>query len=205
MSGKNYGDIRQLAMGDVSHDELAHRLLQVNASTPDLSSLTRAAHDRIMHLAETGGTTDTSEIETLRQQLHEANLRLNEAAGNAVELNGKLIESEQKWLAEKDRADGLQEKVNVLSADLQRIADNYDLSDLDAEGDGEEEKIEDRENEADFSAEERPGYMPSRDEIKEIAIRHGYRTRKQANGKEDLNDYVYLTVEESVTLAHSKS
>ena len=194
MSDKNYGDIRQLAMGHLSHDEVANNMLQLNASTADLASHARAAHDRILHLAQNVGGTDATEIESVRRELEAAYTQI-------AELSGQLKSAQDSVTAEKTRADNLQNEVTALNGELQHIKDNYDLSDLDAEGEEEGDlAVEDRENEADFG--EREAYMPTRAEIKEIALAQGFRIPQGAN---DLRDYVYTTAEEVVKLAHTKS
>lgn len=192
MSGKNYGDIRHLAMGDLSHEAVANLLVQQNASSPNLHSVLRAGHDRILHLASTATVaTNDSEIETLRRQLADANARVEQ-------FSGELTAALSNVAVEKERADTLQGQVNQLSADLQHIRDNYDLSDLEGETDGDDSA--DAENEIDNGP--REAYMPSRAEIKEIALANGFRVPQ---GADDLKPYVYVTVEKAVELAHSRS
>jgi chromosome segregation ATPase len=120
-------------MGDVPHEELANKLLQLNATSPELSSVLRGAHDRILHLATTATVaTNSAEVETLQRQLEDANARIDQFS---TDLTSALMTSAN----EKDRADGLQGQVNELNAELQRIRDTYDLDDAEEAESGDEE------------------------------------------------------------------
>lgn len=192
MSGKNYGDLRHLAMGHLSHEEIANKLLQMNATNPELTSVLRGGHDRIQHFLSTAVVaTNDSEIETLRRQLTDAEARNQQFS---IELTSAL----SNVAVEKERANGLQGEVNRLSGELQHIRDTYDLSDEEDDG---EDGIEEETSEMPA----RVGYMPNREEIKEIATANGFRVRQQSGGKEDLADYVYVTIEKTVQFAHDRS
>ena len=206
MSGnKNYSDLRSLALGHLSHEEVAHKHLQMNGSHAELTSVLRGGHDRIQHLLQTGGSGNTEELQakldtvqsnatSMEENIVELNRRLAEAQAKIASQETELTSALSSVAVEKQRADDLQERITY-------IEQHYDLSDVE-EGD-DEDGVEEAEKTSETTA--RVGYMPSRSELKDIATQNGFRVRAQSGGKEDLNDYVYVTMEKAVEYAHSKS
>lgn len=194
MSGnKNYTDLRLLALGDLSHEEVAKKVLQLNSTSPELGSVVRGAHDRILHLSQTAVVANNdAELETLRRQLQDAEARTQQFS---TELTAALSKVEEETSAKN----ALQGEVNRLNSELQHIRDNYDLSEEDGD---DEDGVEEN---GDEKIEIRTGYMPTREQLKEIATANGFKVRAQPGGKEDLADYVYVTMEKTVLFAHERS
>lgn len=194
MSGnKKYSDLRLLALGALTHEEVANKLLQLNASSPDLRSIASGAHDRIMYLAQlTNAEGNAEELETLRRQLQDAETRITQFSSELTEALSKVEE-------ETAAKNSLQGQVNTLNAELTHIRDNYDLP---GDEDGEDD---DEDGVEEGASDDRTGYMPSREELKTIATENGFKVRAQPGGKEDLADYVYVTMEKTVEFAHARS
>lgn len=193
MSGnKKYSDLRLLALGALTHEEVANKLLQLNASSPDLRSIASGAHDRIMYLAQlTNAEGNAEELETLRRQLQDAETRITQFSSELTEALSKVEE-------ETAAKNSLQGQVNTLTAELNHIRATYELPDEDGE-DEDEDGVEEG------ASDVRTGYMPSREELKTIATENGFKVRAQPGGKEDLADYVYVTMEKTVEFAHARS
>lgn len=196
MSGnKNYSDLRLLALGAFTHEEVANKLLQLNATSTDLRTIASGAHDRIMHLAQlTNAEGNAEEFETLRRQLQDAETRI-------AQFSAELTEALSKVEDETSAKNSLQGQVNVLTAELNHIRATYDLPDED----GEDEDEDGVEEGTDSERGALTGYMPTREELKVIATENGFKVRAQTGGKEDLADYVYVTMEKTVEFAHARS
>lgn len=255
---KDYSDVNRLALGHITHEQLAQKLLQQTRSSEELMSVLRAGHDRIQYFlcgkpvaqneeavsitiggveevstneaeerkrayeissrdsriqalevevgvltgnlknAENALTTANSVNEQLTTALQEeqasAELQRTEFNSNLAELEKVQTELTTAYMAKQVAED----QVKTLQAKLDDIAENYEI-----EEDAETETASTLADAADTSND--TYYVPSKPELKEIALKHGFRVRQQSDGKEDLNDYVYATIYDGIKLSHERS
>lgn len=252
MSAKDYSDVNRLALGHITHEQLAQKLLQQTRSSEELMSVLRAGHDRIQYFlcgkpatedaiaVELGTVENTSAVEHAeRVRVFEQNQLTDKVQTLQVEVNvltGNLTNAEQnlstanasvlqltEQLAqeqansesiaaefEKTKADLTaaymgkhiaEEETKLVQAKLDDLMENYEI--VDGDDDAEEENEKSLADAADTTNE--GYYVPTKPELLEIALRHGFRVRQQGDGKEDLNDYVYATIYDGIKLSQTKT
>lgn len=257
---KDYSNQNTLALGHLTHEDVAAQLLNLTRSSENFMSVVRAGHDRIHHLTQInvgeyapfasapvpvsiGAYEQISEEEQQRrkdayerrvlqekidaltlerdaavsnqktaetavtnigQQLQDANTRietihaeLTDAKTSQTALQSELDSTKLEVTTTYMRVSAAESKVAELQATLDDIRTNYEIE-------GEEDAtIGDPNNTAENEA---VGYYkPSRDELRVIAVKNGFHTRTQPGGVDDLNDYVYDTLYESIKLSHDRT
>lgn len=235
MSSKDYSNYNHLALAHVPDIELANKCLQQNRSSEELISILRAAHDRIMHRAvvstnnkSTSSFTealtdaqradfgkDTAEFK-LQCEIRELTKQLEASQAEAAALKNNLQNAEvmignlnaqlnsantelDKCKSELTQAylatNIAQAESSELRAQLQHIAENYEIDESD------EQEVE---HEADCG---KPHtlYIPTKDELRTIALNRGFRVRPQGDGTEDLNSYVYDTMTDAIKYSAERS
>lgn len=116
---KDFSDVRYLALGNLSHEEVAERLLNMTRSTEDFMAVARAGHDRIRHFIVLQEQPTQAELDKLVENFQSAALDAEE--DQTTRAAGQRI-AEQSAQADSDISDAKyaqrEKEYNVEKQDL---------------------------------------------------------------------------------------
>jgi hypothetical protein len=183
VSAKDYSNLNALAMGDIANEQLANMCLQQTAHSTTLRSVLQAAHDRIMHLNAMLNTAQPVERQVLHLDVG------TDVTPTTPDVMAAIIDNIQKNPINVDAFKSVNRNALSDGGTPEDFGNRGFNENLIASEVGVEEAREEDVETVSVVVLTQPEL--TRETILETALKHGFKTRPQRGGPDDLNQYVY--------------